>query len=84
MKLISRVTNRDVGHLTFTLADARKRPQSENFLEGFPWLSVSGVPLLGWFCCACVPLHVIGLCRSTNRARDTRPSNSSNGLTTID
>jgi hypothetical protein len=40
MKLISRVTNKDVGHLIFTLADARKRPQSENFLEGFPWLTV--------------------------------------------
>ena len=40
MKLISRVTNKDVGHLIFTLAEARKRPQSENFLEGFPWLSV--------------------------------------------
>ena len=40
MKLLSRVTNKDVGHLIFTLADARKRPQSENFLEGFPWLTV--------------------------------------------
>ena len=36
MKLLSRVTNKDVGHLIFTLADARKRPQSENFLEGVP------------------------------------------------
>ena len=41
MKLISRVTNKDVGHIIFTLAEARKRPQSEHFLEGFPWLSIT-------------------------------------------
>jgi hypothetical protein len=41
MKLISRVTNRDMGRILFTLAEARKRPQSADFLEGFPWLSVT-------------------------------------------
>ena len=40
MKLISRVTNRDMGRILFTLAEARQRPQSADFLEGFPWLSV--------------------------------------------
>ena len=41
MKLILRVTNRDMGRILFTLADARKRPQRADFLEGFPWLSVT-------------------------------------------
>ena len=41
MKLISRVTNRDMGRILFTLAEARKPPQSADFLEGFPWLSVT-------------------------------------------
>ena len=41
MQLISRVTNRDVGRILFTLADARKRPQHDDFLEGFPWLSMT-------------------------------------------
>ena len=41
MKLISRVTNRGMGHILFTLAEAWKRPQSADFLEGFPWLSVT-------------------------------------------
>lgn len=40
MKLISRVTNRDMGRILFTLAEARQRPQNADFLEGFPWLSV--------------------------------------------
>ncbi len=41
MQLISRVTNRDVGRILFTLADARKGPQRDDFLEGFPWLSMT-------------------------------------------
>ena len=30
-----------MGRILFTLADARKRPQDADFLEGFPWLSVT-------------------------------------------
>jgi hypothetical protein len=41
MQLISRVMNRDVGRILFTLADARKRLQRDDFLEGFPWLSMT-------------------------------------------
>jgi hypothetical protein len=41
MKRISRVTNRDMGRILLTLAEARQRPQHGAFLEGFPWLSVT-------------------------------------------
>src|SRR4029450_14089852 len=40
MKLISRVTNRDMGHILLTLAEARKRPQHAGCLGGFPWRAV--------------------------------------------
>jgi hypothetical protein len=30
-----------MGRILFTLAEARKPPQSADFLEGFPWLSVT-------------------------------------------
>jgi hypothetical protein len=36
MKPISRVTNRDMGRVLFTLAEARKRPQRADVLEGLP------------------------------------------------
>jgi hypothetical protein len=41
MKLISRVTNKDMGRILLTLAEARKRTQHGEFFEGFPWLSVT-------------------------------------------
>ena len=38
--ILTAATDNDVGRIVFTLAEARKRPRSEDFLNGFPWTSV--------------------------------------------
>ena len=41
MKQREEATEAEIGNdIIFTLADARKRPYSDNFLDGFPWKRV--------------------------------------------